>query len=155
MVTSPGTDQLLGKFVNAGEDLIHVSDPREKEVLAIVSESDMTAFQNAALQRATASVRLRGGKTIEAKLEPLRPAARKTLPHAALSASVGGPLAVEPARDSTEMRLVQPQLDSVVALDTITSARVHAGQVGRLTIPDDRSFASRLWDRLTEETSRQ
>lgn len=154
-ITSPMTDRLPGRYVRAGDVLAHVSDPREKELLAIVSERDMTAFQRAAEQGSGATVRLRGGRTIIAKLTELRPRVKKNLSHPALSAGVGGPLAVEPANESQEMRLVQPQLESVVALDSLTSAQVHAGQIGRLTIPDDRSFVARLWEYLNENADKR
>ncbi|TWU06487.1 Peptidase family M50 [Stieleria varia] len=145
-VNSPDVHQLVGRYMAPGAELIRVSDPREKEILAVVSQSDMTAYQAAAERHAIASVRLRGGKRISAQVTSIQPRAGRNIPHPALAATAGGPLAVEPSQRTGEMQVVEPQLASVIPLDTVTSIKTQAGQTGRLTIPDDRSFVSRLID---------
>ncbi|MCG8648609.1 MAG: site-2 protease family protein [Pirellulales bacterium] len=147
VVVGAKLDRLQGSFVSSGEELLRVSDPQEKELLAAVSESDMQAYQEAAHRRLPATVRLRGGIQLTAIPEPLRPQFRCCLPHPALAATVGGPLAVEPVPGSDdEMRSVQPQLQSITRLDPITSAEVRCGQVGMMIISDNRSLATRLLD---------
>jgi putative peptide zinc metalloprotease protein len=114
--------------------------------LAVVAENDMRAFQAAASARRPAAVRLRGGTTFSLQLQPLKPAARRSLPHPALSASVGGPLAIQLNGEQEQTKLVKPQLESVMPLDALTSQSVKAGQIGRLVVPDDRTLMSRLID---------
>ncbi|WP_182870858.1 site-2 protease family protein [Rhodopirellula sp. JC639] len=147
-ITTPATDYLLGRFVKQGEELLRVSDPQEKEIMAIVAEDNLEAYKKAAADRQIASVRLRGGVTIDAPLRDLQPSASRSLPHPALAASVGGPLAVQMLQQSEDYELVHPQLRSVLPLNPLTSLSVQAGQIGRLTIPDDRSLVSRIWDHL-------
>ena len=127
--------------------LLRISDPQEKELLVSVGERDMQAYQAAASRARPIPVRLRGGTHLLSVPAPLQPRARRQLPHPALAASVGGPLAVEPAPESDDpMRLVEPQLQSVVPLDPATSAEIRAGQIGTITISDNRSLVARLVD---------
>ncbi|QEF99041.1 Peptidase family M50 [Stieleria maiorica] len=147
-ITTPATDHLLGRYVKQGEELLRVSDPQEKEIMAIVAEDNLEAYKKAAADRQVASVRLRGGVTLDAPLRDLQPSASRRLPHPALAATAGGPLAVQMLQPSEDYELVHPQLRSVLPLNPLTSLSVQAGQIGRLTIPDDRSLVSRLWDHL-------
>ncbi|MDV6030798.1 MAG: biotin/lipoyl-binding protein [Phycisphaera sp. RhM] len=147
-ITTPATNQLLGRYVKQGEELLRVSDPQEKEILAIVAEDTLEAYKKASSSKQVASIRLRGGVAITAPLQDLQPSASRTLPHPALAATAGGPLAVQMLQQSESNELVHPQLRSVLPLDPLTSLAVQSGQIGRLTIPDDRSLVSRIWDHL-------
>ena len=145
LVTSADIDRLRGTYVHAGDELVRISDPNEKELLVTISQHDAGAYQSAV--GAITKVRLRGGTQLFAITQPLRPRARQSLPHPALSAASGGPLAVEPSTDEeATVRLVQPQLESVVPLDPVTSSTIHAGQIGMMTVNDNRSLMARLVD---------
>lgn len=145
IVSTPRVARLIGSYLNAGDEVIRVCDPHEKELLAIVDESDVDSYREAVKQNAVGRVRFRGGVSLRTKLHPLQPSASQMLPHEALAATVGGPLAIEPNPDASESRLVQPQLQSALALDALRSLKVRSGQVGRLTIPDSRSLLARVW----------
>tara|TARA_R110002073_G_scaffold15104_1_gene60248 strand:+ start:11335 stop:13596 length:2262 start_codon:yes stop_codon:yes gene_type:complete len=148
-------ESLPGRFVSAGQELLRVSDPQEKELLAVVPEQDVDAYQLASRSESLSQVRLRGGLTIKAKPASLRPRAYRTLMHPALAGSVGGPLAVEPAMDgSGEMRLTQPYLESITKLDPITSAEVRSGQLGSMTIRDNRPVLARVYDAIATDFRR-
>lgn len=147
-ITSPRTDRMLGRFVARGEELLRVSDPQEKEVLAVVAEDNLEAYKKAAAGSRLAEIRLRGGVRIQAPLKQLQPSASRKLPHPAMAVTVGGPLAVQLVSQSDSSELVHPQLQSVLPLDAMTSMAVESGQLGRLTIPDDRTILSRIWDQI-------
>ncbi len=148
-------ETLEGRFVSAGEELFRVSDPREKELLAAIPEEDIGAFQDSISKEITARVRLRGGKTISAKPTSVRPRAYRTLLHPALAATVGGPLAVEPSpTDSNEVRLANPHLESITKLDPVTSSEVRAGQLGTMTIRDNRPLLARISDAVVRDFRR-
>lgn len=150
LVVGPQIDNLKGRFVKRGDELLRVSDPHEKELLASVAETDMQAYQTAATQAVSAQVRLRGGMTFTAIPASLRPRAKRSLPHPALSAMVGGPLPVEPSpNDNEKVRVVEPQMESLTQLDPVTSVEVQAGQIGTMTISDNRSLVTRLLDVMT------
>jgi putative peptide zinc metalloprotease protein len=147
LITSANIERLQGAYVHAGDELIRVSDPSEKELLVTVGQEDAQTYQRAV--GTNTKVRLRGGTELIAKATPLRPRARQSLPHPALAASVGGPIAVEPTSDEDELvRMIEPQLESVAPLDPVTSSAIHAGQVGTMTISDDRSLITRLVDSM-------
>ncbi len=142
-------DSLEGRFVKQGEELLRVCDPQEKELLAAVGPTDVESYQSATKASVTSHVRLRGGKSFIASPASLRPRARVTLPHPAMSATVGGPLPVEPSPNEGEAwRTVDPQMESVTSLDPITSLEIHAGQLGTMTIHDNRTFVARLWEAM-------
>ncbi|TWU24216.1 Peptidase family M50 [Novipirellula galeiformis] len=146
-VLGSNVDSLPGRFVPAGYELLRVSDPHEMELLAVVAEHDVDAYEQVHKRGDSSRVRLRGGQTIHAKPASLRSRAYRTVMHPALAATAGGPLAVEPALDgSGEMRLVQPYLESVTKLDPITSTEVRAGQLGTMTIRDNRPLLSRIYN---------
>ncbi len=147
LIVSTSIDELQGRYVKRGEELLRVSEPQEKELLAAISESDMQAYQAAARRAKPAQVRLRGGQRFAAVPANLRPRARRSLPHPALAATAGGPLAVEPSPDDDEaVRVIQPQLESRTLVDPVTSVEIRAGQIGMMTIADDRSLITRLFD---------
>jgi putative peptide zinc metalloprotease protein len=149
LIISPAIENMAGRFVKQGDELLRVSDPQEKELLVTVAEDDMQAYQLAAQQSKLASVRLRGGTKLIAKPVSLRPRARRRLPHPALAATVGGPLAVEPSSAQDQpMRLVEPHLESRTILDPATSASVRDGQIGMMTIADNRSLLTRVFDAM-------
>ncbi|TWU49815.1 putative peptide zinc metalloprotease protein YydH [Rubripirellula reticaptiva] len=145
-----GVEQLQGRFVHPGDELLRVADPQEKELLVSVGPSDVEAFGKVTAQKLPGAVRLRGGQSFQATPMTLRPRARTTLPHPALAATVGGPLPVEPSPDDDgQWRVVDPQMESVTPLDPITSLDIHAGQIGTLSITDNRTIASRLYDAMS------
>ncbi|MEL6108253.1 MAG: efflux RND transporter periplasmic adaptor subunit [Planctomycetota bacterium] len=145
IVSTPRVSGLTGSYIRSGDEIIRVCDPHEKELLAIIDESDVDSYRQAVKQNAVGRVRFRGGVSLQTPLCPLQPAASRVLPHEALAATSGGPLALEPDPNSSESRLVQPQLQSALELDALRSLKVQAGQVGRLTIPDSQSLLSRVW----------
>ena len=147
-ITTPATDHLLGSYVHQGDELLRVSDPQEKEILAVVAEDNLDAYKNAASGGRLAQVRLRGGVTIRAPLTEVQPSASRRLPHPAMSVTAGGPLPIELNDRADSPKLVHAHLQSVLPLDALTSLEVESGQVGRLTIPDDRTLVSRLWDQI-------
>ncbi|TWU43038.1 hypothetical protein Q31b_20730 [Novipirellula aureliae] len=146
-ILSSRMEYLTGAFVKRGQEILRVSDPREKELLALIPERDIVAYQQASEGNWEANVRLRGGKSIVARPGPLRPRAFQTLAHPAFAATSGGPLAVEPSPDEgNDLRLVNAHLESISKLDPITSAEVRAGQLGKMTLADNRPLLSRIID---------
>ena len=147
IVLGDDLENLEGRFVEEGAELLRVSDPHEKELLVSVNPRDTQAYHRAAASGQPAQIRLRGGVILQAQPASLRPRARRSLPHPALAATVGGPLMVEPSPDDPqELRTVEPVMESVTVLDPVTSAEVRAGQIGMMTIPDNRTLLSRLLD---------
>jgi putative peptide zinc metalloprotease protein len=155
LVIGPEIDNLQGQFVRQGTELLRISDPQEKELLAAVRESDIQAYQNVVSRGAPTVVRLRGGKKLSAIPAPLRPRARRRLPHPALAATVGGPLPVEPSpNEDQQLRTTEPRLESLTPLHPIISMEIHAGQIGTMNIADDRSLVTRVYSMLVNQQKR-
>ncbi|KAA1257587.1 putative peptide zinc metalloprotease protein YydH [Rubripirellula obstinata] len=144
LVTGAGIESLQGSFVKEGSELLCVCDPQEKELLVAVTTRDVEAYNLAVSHQHPSTIRLRGGKSLVAMPPPLRPRASQSLPHPALGANAGGPLAVEPSPEEAEMRSASPLMQSVALLDPLTSAEVQTGQIGMMTISDNRSLVQRL-----------
>lgn len=146
IVVTPQLDRLQDQHVKAGEELLRVGDPQEKELLVSISEDDMQAYEQAIRRASAAGVRLRGGEYLETVPGTLQPTAQQELPHPALSAAAGGPLAVQPAGDSGDPQMLQPRMQSITRLSPAISARVRAGQRGTMSISDNRTLIDRLSD---------
>ena len=146
VITSNDPEKLLGRFVHIGDEIVRVSDPNDKEILAVIDERDIEAYQMAVKGNQNSDIRLRGGTLIRATPAAFRPRARRGLPHPALAGTVGGPIAVEaaPGKDD-QLQMIQPGMESVTALDPVASAKVQAGQVGVMTISDNVPLFVRLY----------
>ncbi len=149
-VLNPDLAELKGCFVDRGDELCQVMDPSTKELLASVGESDLLAYRNAAIIGMPVAVRLKGGTSFTVTPTSLQPRARRRLPHPTLAATSGGPLPVElAADDQSDVQALQPQLQGVIQMDQRNSTLSRAGQIGMMTISDNRSMFERLVARLT------
>ena len=144
LVTGASIESMQGRYVKEGEELLCVSDPQEKELLVTVSTGDVEAYNLAVSKKEPSSIRLRGGTTLMTLPPALRPRASQALPHPALGANVGGPLAVEASSEKSEMQSASPLMQSIARLDPLTSGEVQVGQVGMMTISDNRSLVQRV-----------
>lgn len=144
LVTGAEIENLEGSYVEEGQQLLCVCDPQEKELLVAVTTPNVEAYNVAVAKQQATSIRLRGGKSLMARLPPLRPRASQSLPHPALGANVGGPIPVQPSGDDAEMQSAVPLMQSVALLDPLTSVEVQAGQIGMMRISDNRSLLDRV-----------
>lgn len=145
IITTPRIDHFQGDYVEQGQELVCVSDPIEKELLIAVSQDDVPAYRDAFLNGQLANIRMRGGSRMFTKLGNVAPNASNVLPHPALAVTRGGPIAVETTAESQEPTMVRPHASARMALDSVTSLGLKAGQVGQISIPDNRSLLSHLW----------
>ncbi|WDQ16367.1 efflux RND transporter periplasmic adaptor subunit [Rhodopirellula sp. P2] len=130
----------LNTYVKEGDVLMVVATPTDKEVLAVVNQSQVEDVR----QRMGESVRLvsAGRQTFWGTLDQLQPRASDRVPNASLAATHGGPLAVRMDDDSSTessredrlgettidaMRLLQPHFRGVVKLSETEAKRVPAG----------------------------
>lgn len=150
-VTTPNLNRMVGRFLKQGEEVLRVCDPQKKEIVALISEEDLDAYRKSAEHAKLGNIRMRGGVCLSAHLKYPDPSATQSLPHPAMAASAGGPLAVEVSEDENQPTLVRPHMRALLSLDPVSSLSVKSGQIGRLTISDDRTLATRLWDYLSAD----
>lgn len=144
IVTTPNMDRWLGQYVQAGDVLLTISDPAEKELIVSVDDSSVTAYEMALNRRRAVPVRFRGGRSVTVIPVSLRPSSSKRLPDPAFSAAAGGPIPVE-ADGEGGMQSVVVRTESHCELSPIASLQLYKGQIGSMRIGDDRTIAARLW----------
>lgn len=151
VVCSRNPQRLTGRYVQQGDVLVSIGEEANKEVLASIESSDLEAYLQAGRQQRACLVRLRGGQRFRLIPAAPKPRVRQSIPHPALAAPVGGPLAVEPhseSADGSAYRLIAPRSESCSPLSAAVSQQLRAGQQGMLVIGDSRSLAQRTIDPL-------
>ena len=104
-----------------------------------------SAYRQAAINGTPVSVRLRGGDRFRVKPTELQPRARRKVLHPTLAATSGGPIPVESSEDAaSRLQALQPQMMGVIPMDSWSSGRTRDGQIGVMTISDNRSVFFRI-----------
>lgn len=120
----------VGTYLQEGDELLAVGDESRKELVVSVGQEAL----DATLPRVGGDLRFRihGRGACSGRLERLEPRASKELPHSALSAAVGGPLAVTEgdAGTTANLRLVEPRFRAVISLAPQTCRGFGAGEQG-------------------------
>ncbi|MHB0960278.1 MAG: efflux RND transporter periplasmic adaptor subunit [Pirellulaceae bacterium] len=142
----------IGTYVHEGAELLAVGDEQRKELLVSVSHEqvdDVTPLLGQVVRFRTGDFRV-----YEGTLSRLEPRASRRLPHPALSALVGGPLAVSQADAEdhpVESQLVEPQFSGVIAVSRETSPQLACGDRGYALLGLSReSIGQHVWNRLTQ-----
>ena len=150
-VVARNLKNLVDTYVSEGTELLAIGDERWKELRLSISHDEVADIQSLVGQQVR--FRLDVGGLHQGTLTRIEPRASRQLPHPALSATVGGPLAVEENAESSTSKapqLVAPRFPAVV---TITPA------VGDILACGDRGYAllgryhesvgTHLWRRMT------
>lgn len=148
-IATPNLDQWVGRYASAGDILLTVSDPTAKEVIVSVDDSSMTAYEKALARNRPVPVRFRGGRSIRVTPVSLRPSSSKRLVDPAMSAAVGGPVAVQ-SNGQGEMESVDVRAEAHCPVSPIAAMQLYKGQIGSMRIGDDRTVGARLWDWANE-----
>lgn len=150
-VCSRSPQRWLGRFVRRGDMLMSIGEEGAKELLASIDGSDLAAYLQAVEHHQPCQVRLRGGQRLTVIPGAPQPRVRQAIPHPALAALAGGPLAVEPHREAAggdRYRLISPRSESRSLLPEEDSRSVWVGQQGMLVVGDSRSLIRRATDPL-------
>ncbi len=128
--------QRLGCYVQVGDELLTIGVESRKELVLAVSHDDFDEV----LPRVGQTVVLRIGSRprIRARLAHMDPRATLELPHPALAATAGGPLAVEGTGASTAREgeqgatasLCAPRFRATIELPAAAAATLFAGERG-------------------------
>ncbi len=147
MILSTGLDDLVGRFVDAGDTLLEIGDPAEKELEISVPEPYIDIFSRRVGDRPYLRVYGQARRPGEATLVKVEPSATVVLRHAAWGGHQGGPIPVQAAdrRDAeAPYQLVAPRFHGVIKIEPRYAASLHAGQLGE----------ARFWD-LSESVGRR
>ena len=131
--------QLVGSYVREGDSLLHVAEPSEKELLAVVHQQDVAEIRQEI--GTVVPIRLAHFARIQGVIERIEPRATDRLPAPALSALEGGPLAVrssnqqdQEAGEQDAVRLIDPHFPLRIRLDREIAAEVAAGMRTQVAI---------------------
>ncbi|MHB1036482.1 MAG: efflux RND transporter periplasmic adaptor subunit [Pirellulales bacterium] len=136
-------ESLAGRYLEAGNEIAIVGAEHTKELLIAVRQDDLDLFLSHLGQRVDVHVRSGIAGPLSARLVKANPCGSTELPHPALAAPVGGPLAVRfkaesqqsSARRGEEYELLVPSFLVKAELQPEQSLRVHAGQRVTVTFP--------------------
>ena len=146
-------DALRGRYLQAGDEIAVLGSEDAKELLVAVPQDDVDLFAKH-LSVANVCARTASGHSLTARLTSIDPRGSNELPHAALSAAVGGPLAVKPAARTEETskkqdlryELTSPVFQGKAALSADESRRLHAGQLTTLSFhTEEETVAMRIY----------
>jgi len=99
-------ESLIGRYVEAGTELLIVADERNKELVLATERVESTELQGITETRTT----IRGGGQLRTSAPVFEPRATRTLPHPAFAADAGGMLAVRPVESSSNSADVSHEL---------------------------------------------
>ncbi len=146
-------DALQGKYLQAGDEIAVIGREDVMELLVAVPQDDVELFGNH-LGVGKVYARMASGECIVAQLKSIDPRGSTELPHAALSATVGGPLAVKTAARTAEAaekseqkcELVSPVFQARAALTADESRRLCAGQLATVSFrTEQETIATRIY----------
>ncbi len=147
VVVSEFPEKLLGKYAARGEVLVRVADPKSKELLVGISETDLFAYQNAVRRGKPLAARIRGGQRLVVEAMEAQPRFKNSVPHPAMAANVGGDIPVVSEPDSSEgFKSAVPIGEAVASISPSQSTDIRAGQRGTLYLDDDQTIYARVKD---------
>jgi len=138
--------QSLGGYVQEGAEILTVADESKKELIVSVGQQEIDAIVPFVGRQAR--FRIGSRFTQVGTLDRLDPRASTKLPHPAMSASVGGNLAVVQQKDAgqTGMCLVEPRFRGVISLPPDDCLSLGAGEQGHVLLGlRDKSIGEFAW----------
>lgn len=127
-VIAPALAQRQGAYVTEGDTLFTVASEADKQLIAVIGENVVDEVRGwlgrAVILRSPYLPELSG------QLERIEPRATDMLPSAALAATAGGPMAVRPASDPSDVdswRLLEPVFRGRIDLSLGAAAQLPAG----------------------------
>lgn len=147
-ILTPQLTELRNRYVNHGSELIQIGSRDSKELLVSISEDEIDQYEEATKQVGLLRVCFRGGQWIDVTSAPILPRGSREIPHPAMAATTGGPLAVTPNpndKQGSGMELLAPRFEAIVPLPPGSSDLVRCGEVGYLGLQDKRTMARRFW----------
>ena len=150
-VVARNLKNLIDTYVSEGTELLAIGDERWKELRLSISHDEVADIQSLVGQQVR--FRLNVGELHQGTLTRIEPRASRQLPHPALSAAVGGPLAVEenaePSR-SKAPQLVAPRFSAVVTITPAVGDMLACGDRGYALLGGyHESVGTHLWRRMT------
>lgn len=140
-------ESLVGRYVEAGTELLVVADERNKELVLAAERVESTELHGITETETT----IRGGGKLLTSAPIFDPRATRTLPHPAFAADAGGTLAVRPVEPSAKtgdasQELAIPAFRGRIPLSSTQAEGLLAGQRASVRlIGRDQSLGDWIW----------
>lgn len=123
-----------GTVIASGDRLFVLGARNREKVMGMVDQADVDAFREAEGETLSIHIWGTGSKTMQGTVARVLPRASLELPHPALGAMAGGPLAVRPNPEGTgesdSFKLVEPRFPILIDFEGYDRENVMAGQTG-------------------------
>ena len=158
-VSSRTLEQATGAYVRGGEEILKIGEAAGRDVRLALGQELEPHFKAALHHRV--SVRVEGrGETYAAQLDRLDGNASRTLPHAALTALAGGPLAVQRVQDDDapqsqgqpRQELTEPHFGATVRMLSANASGLADGELARVKFRSPEKVT--LWGELRGAVTR-
>jgi putative peptide zinc metalloprotease protein len=146
-------DSLPGRYLHEGNEIAVLGQEDAKELVIAVVQDDVHIFDARQRDAGDVQVRTRSGNEFSARLSKVDPRASTDLPHPALAANVGGPLAVKPRSQpektgetaGTSYEMLAPVFIGKAILSNDQSLEVWSGQVTTVSLHTASDSAGARW----------
>ena len=160
-IVSRNMDLLEGQYLAEGAQVALIGG-EDKELQLAISQDDVELFQDLTAESLIFYSTDQDQQSISAVLSKLTPQASLELPHPALSARAGGPLAVrmvDQNKSSTapqnDVEAVSPHFVGTAQIVSDASELLHAGTIAWATLPSNESLGRRSWRMAIQWVSKQ
>ncbi len=171
-VLSSNLDELPGVYFRPGSAMMEIANAHALNAIAMLNPEDVKKESHVLSELSDQAVRIRIWgihKTVTGQFEHLTPTASDRLPHPALGAACGGPLAVKPTDKDSQTSanawsLIQPKVEARIRLEYVdhhqASHPLRTGQTGVVTFSIHRGtlrnyITNSAWDWWTSRFQAQ
>jgi len=141
---------LIGTFTKAGIELMTIGREQEKEIRLSIGQRELST--SAALVGQHVKIRIGTHPAVSGKLLRVNPGASRAIPHPAMAAVNGGPLAVaeqdekENEAGSDRLRLTEHRFTAIVQLPSDRAEEFRGGERGTAALGmHESSLGTHLW----------
>lgn len=149
-------NSLQGNYVHAGDALVSIGNLDDKQVVAMISQSDIGDFRAQQGEAVDVHVWGTGTSRVTGRLTTVNPRAQTQIIHPAFSATVGGELDIAAktasleSGDDQKLELLEPHFMALVELNPQSLTNYRAGHAGFVSFRSQQgSWGSVLVNSLT------
>ncbi len=138
MVIAPGIDQLIGRYLRKGKEILWIVNPAQKHLVASIAQNDIDQMRSLVGQNITVDMRNSGLGLFSGRVKRISPTASTELAHPGLAAKYGGPVDVlekmvragrDSMRQQIRMEFFNPRFSMEISLPRELVNQLWPGQI--------------------------
>jgi putative peptide zinc metalloprotease protein len=141
---------LVGRYVHEGEELLAIGNENQKHLLIAIAQGDIERFEDQDGRSIDVRLQSPTRAPFSCTLTGIEPRASQELPHQALAATNGGPLAVratEADGSDDPIQLSDPHFTAKLTLSDEQGQSLRAGQLAMVRLHTSRGTLARFFYR--------